>query len=187
MRKRWCKMFNIQLLNIEWKSIYLCKIKQVPGKKFAEFNYKLLNNLIIPGYILNKWNQNIPKTCSISQRNDTTEHMLFLCPRIRSIWEKVGEKLQIHISWKTIVLGLNENNNRNTARNVIFTIIAYCIYANWVKCHQPDSNTNFISINISQIVKSYLIINKMIFKNIVKNKSWYNSFNNYINAAIDAL
>ena len=114
MERRWCQLFNKKLSFEQWKCVYVRKIQQVHFKKFAEFNYKLFNGILISGYILNKWNKSVPNICTRCNNNDTNIHMLFLCPRIRTIWTIVSQTLKIDICWENIVFGLNENNLINT-------------------------------------------------------------------------
>ena len=56
MEKCWNVTFGHKYLHCEGKNIYLRKIKNIPCKKNSEFNYKVLHNLLVTGYILSKWN-----------------------------------------------------------------------------------------------------------------------------------
>ena len=104
----------------------LKKIKTIPCKKISEFNYKILHNLLVTGYILSKWNKNIPPECLSCGAIDTPEHLLFQCNRVKTIWNKVGTLLKVDLSWKHIVIGLHEEGEKdiNTVRNNILSIIA---------------------------------------------------------------
>ena len=172
MRNQWCRNFDIKLSNQDWECVYKCKIKMIAVKKFAEFNFKLLNNILVSGYLLSKWNQSISKTC-FCMHNDTTEHMLFSCTRIKNIWEIAGNILQLNITWKIIVLGLNNNNNVNIARNHVITIITYCIYATWITHHQPDTVVSYENVNLIYKIKSYLNLYKAIYANFSCKDVWF--------------
>ena len=148
MRRRWCCKFNISVSYNEWSDIYIRKVKNVIHKKLAEFNFKIINGVLSNGYIVNKWNKSVSGVCQICKENDTSEHMLFLCPRINKLWSSISEIIKFKIKWKHLVLGLHENNYSNIAKNNILTIISYSIYSNWIKCNQPDCNLNFFSIDI---------------------------------------
>ena len=39
-----------------WTNIYLTKVKDISNTKVAEFNYKLLNNILCNNYFGRKWN-----------------------------------------------------------------------------------------------------------------------------------
>ena len=49
--------------NCSWKKIYTCKLTGIEDKKIAEFNYKLLNNILCNNLYLSKWNANKTSTC----------------------------------------------------------------------------------------------------------------------------
>ena len=83
--------------------IYKRKVKTVPYKKLAEFNYKLIHVTITPGYIINKWNKSIP-----------------------ILWLSIGEILQIDIKWKDIVLGLNDNKTKKYSQKLYFYCCGLC-------------------------------------------------------------
>ena len=46
-----------------WESIIFNKIKDVKDIFLAEFNYKLLNNLLSNNLLFSKWNRNITNKC----------------------------------------------------------------------------------------------------------------------------
>ena len=70
-------------------------------------NYKLIHNLGYTAYILSKWKLGISSKCVVCGENETVEHMLFECERVKNIWKRVGEILKLNISWHHIVLGLD--------------------------------------------------------------------------------
>ena len=80
--------------------------------------------------------------------NETVEHILFECDRVKNIWKRVGEILKLDISWHHIVLGLDEINAKqiNVTRNNIITIITYSIYALWVKCGETKESFKYLNI-----------------------------------------
>lgn len=187
MRNKWCSLFHIQLSNNDWGIIFTRKIKNVIYKKFSEFNFKLLNGILPSGYILNKWNNSIPGVCDVCNKNDTNVHMLFDCLRLQPIWLSIGQVLQIQLQWKDIVIGLNENNTVNIAKNNILTIVAFSIYATWVKFHQPNQDIIYKQVNLHECIRNYLIYYNKIYKQFDTNKEWYNIFNVFTNKVIAIL
>ena len=113
--------------------------------------------------------------------------MLFLCPRISNIWKSVGSILQIDIRWKHVVLGLNENNIINMAKNNVFTIISFCIYATWVKYHQPECTSSYGNVVFKHIVVSYLSNYKHIYQKFLHRKPWFNIFDKIVDELISVL
>ena len=176
MEKCWNVTFGHKYLHCEWKNIYLRKIKNIPCKKISEFNYKILHNLLVTGYILSKWNKNIPPECLSCGAIDTPEHLLFQCNRVKTIWNKVGTLLKVDLSWKHIVIGLHEEGEKdiNTVRNNILSIIAYSIYISWVKC--DDSKCTYKFVNIDKNVKNYLNHYCYMYNIILVKKPWKKGF-----------
>ena len=117
-------------------------------KKLSEFNYKIIHNLVYTGCILSKWKFGISSKCVVCGENETVEHMLFECDRVKNVWKRVGEILKLDISWHHIVLGLDEINAKqiNVTRNNIITIITYSIYALWVKCGETKESFKYLNI-----------------------------------------
>ena len=52
MEKVWNRKFTAHFDVADLRNIYKWKIKSIPCTKLGEFNYKLIHNLIYPGYIL---------------------------------------------------------------------------------------------------------------------------------------
>ena len=188
----------------DWQNVYLRKIKSIPCKKIAEFNYKwlqnllitgyilgkwnknefnykLLKNLLIIGYILGKWNKNISSTCTYCHENDTPEHLSFYCNRTKRIWEEISYALKLNLTYKHLALGLDEDamQNVNTARNNVISVIAYGIYCTWVKCEDSKQSYKYISLN--QSVKHYIYHYNCIFQASETKRPWFNIFNTYCN------
>ena len=181
MEKQWNLKFKNNYQKSDWQNVYLRKIKSIPCKKIAEFNYKLLQNLLITGYILGKWNKNISSTCTYCHENDTPEHLLFCCNRTKRIWEDISYALKLKLTYKHLALGLDEDGmqNINTARNNVISVIAYGIYCTWVKCEDSKQSYKYISLN--QSVKHYIYHYNCIFQACETKRPWFNIFNNYCN------
>ena len=159
--------------------VYLRKVKQIPCKRIAEFNFKLLQNLLITGYILSKWNKNISPVCVFCNEIDTPEHQLFICNRVEGIWKDIGSALKMKLSYKHIILGLDQENVHfvNSARNTIISIVAYAIYCTWVKCE--DSKQSYRFIKLKQSIKNYLNNYKCLFQACKIKLPWFYCFNLY--------
>ena len=66
MEHSWRNIFNNDILDASiWKLIYKRKIIDIPDKKIAEFNYKLLMNLVTCNKTLHKWK----KFMSVKRQN----------------------------------------------------------------------------------------------------------------------
>jgi hypothetical protein len=105
------------------------KVWQISIKKIAEFNYKLLHRIITCRHTVSKWKRDITPNCIYCDHIETVKHMLFDCSHVHKIWEKVGIALITNITWKHVVIGYYNGVNRHTMfRNILFSLIAFCIY-----------------------------------------------------------
>ena len=187
MEKRWSNRFNKTIGYNDWKDIYRRKVEKIVCKKLADFNFKLLHNLIYTGYILSKWNSSISSKCVVCGENDTVEHLLYECSRVKCLWEKVGEILKLKILWHHLVLGLNENNAEqiNKTRNNILSIIVYAIFATWVKC--GDRKENFKYLNLETNVCNYLSNYTNVFKRFDIKLTWFVKYYSYVEMILNKL
>ena len=108
MKKSLSCTFNGDMVCTDWKNA--CKTKvSIPGdNKLREFSCKLLNNILVCGYIVNKWNPSVKKECFDCKALHTVEHMLFSCRYVTEIWKFVESTLNVKIRFKDIVLGYGQ-------------------------------------------------------------------------------
>ena len=59
-------------------------------------------------------------------------------------------------------MGYIEQNNITKFRNLIFNIVSYCIYSQWVKCSEDDEL--FKKISISTEVKVAILFYEQVYK-----------------------
>ena len=86
--RRWCKKFNFEYKSYSFQQIYIKKVKHPKISKFAEFNYKLLHNMLITNEGVNKWNKDISKDCEYCLEIEDIEHKIFNCKLVKPIWNK---------------------------------------------------------------------------------------------------
>ena len=80
-----------------WESIFLNKIKDVKGTFLAEFDYKLLNNLLSNNLLINT---NIPnKFKSCIKQIENAKHLIFECINVQNIWKIASSCLNFDILW----------------------------------------------------------------------------------------
>ena len=137
--------------------------------------------------------ESVNKKIMFCMHNDTVEHMLFYCTRIMNIWYRVdiwnsvGKILQVNITWKIIVLGLNNNNNINIARNHLITNIAYSIYSTWITHHQPDTVISYENVNLINKIKNYLCFYKAIYAHFSCKEVWFEILLKYFDLLINQI
>ena len=102
MERRWAVRFNLDVNSEYWSNIYNQKIILLCDKKIAEFNFKLLHNIVPCGYSVSKFNTEISPQCQSCGEVENVEHMLYGCHRIHSIWNKVAKCIKCKISWKKL-------------------------------------------------------------------------------------
>ena len=57
----WRQLFNYEKGILNWKVVYKQKVKSVKYVKLAEFNYKVLNNIVPCGKIVSHWDESVSK------------------------------------------------------------------------------------------------------------------------------
>ena len=132
MEKVWCCKFNFESTVNTWKSVYLQKIKYICDNKLAEFNFKILHNIVPTGYNLSKWKYDINVHCEVCGATETMEHMLYVCPRISNMWKVISSAIKVNINWKNIVCGyiMCENSDKVQLLNLLYSIITYAVFKN---------------------------------------------------------
>ena len=151
-------------------------MKQISDKNVAEFNYKLLNNLLCNGYYLSKWKIGHTMYCKVCPADiECTQHLIYSCSNVQRIWNIVRLILNFEIKWKHIVLGFyHGKSDYIDFLNFLISFIACKIYKYKMFCRLESLDEN--SYNISANVKSALHVLHRIylykgyrFSNIIKN------------------
>ena len=155
---KWQRDFNILLLEMEWRDIYVCKIINIPDTRVAQFNFKMLNNIVVSKDNLFKWKKVNDNRCSYCGLIENTKHIYFDCINVLQMWENIGKILKTKITWKDIVLGVRGDNLIVLFRNFLYSIILYALFKNW--CKNMD-NKIFFDGNVKTIEWKYIIFNEM--------------------------
>ena len=122
------KDFNIADKTI-WRNVYCTKIKLVDDPIVAEFNYKLLNNLLNNRLYLSKWKNTSPFCNMCPGIIENTRHLIFQCANVQNIWKILGVIINFDIQWKHVVIGFClESNEKVSILNNILSFIACRIY-----------------------------------------------------------
>ncbi len=100
MESVWSKEFDIVNHNTIWSHIYCRNIKYFPINKVAEFKYKILQNTLYAGYMVNKWDKTCSAFCKYCGQLETTKHLLWECERVKNIWQEISKCIKVDITWK---------------------------------------------------------------------------------------
>ena len=108
----------------------------MPDANLAQFNYKLLHNIVVNRSDLFKWKKIQYPICIYCGNVETTKHIYFDCKYVKNMWYKIGKILNMCIQWKHLVLGVQGDNITVLFRNFMYTVIMYALYKNW--CRDSD-------------------------------------------------
>ena len=158
------RMFNIQRKS-SWSAIYTQKISNIYDKKVAEFNFKMMHNLLSNRYILSKCKHDIDRNCLICNGIiENNEHLIYSCSNVVEIWSKASHSLKFNISWKNIVIGFyDEVNDKTVLINNIISFIAYRIYKYKMFCrihNNPESYTDLRKHVKFSLQNYYFVLSK---------------------------
>jgi len=169
MESVWSREFDIVNHVEVWSKIYIRNVMTFPIRKVAEFNYKILQNILCTGYILNKWNKACSANCSYCKKTESPKHLLFECIRINKLWNNVGRVLGVTIGWKHIVIGIEEYNQSAHFINICISLIGFIIYSLWLKCSMQNSDYNVL--DLENLTKARLLY----YGNILEETKLYKS------------
>jgi hypothetical protein len=111
---KWKNAFKIE--RSQWENIYRCGISLIHEKVIAEFNYKLLNDLLNSNLSVSKWNKQMSPKCEICNCDDDIKHLLFECTLVENIWRIVSHFLKFDIKWKTLVIVFDKEIKNTTIK-----------------------------------------------------------------------
>ena len=151
--------------NIEWHKIYKRRVWDITDKKLAEFNYKLLCNIVCTRNKIAKWNKNIDSNCPYCNCEQSVRHLVFECSRVNCLWAIVGHTLKLDIKYKHLILGDEQTSTFLKARNSFINYICYGVYKYWIL-----SKNGKINFNTSCIIS---FIKKDLFQRTLYNNEKY--------------
>ena len=164
----WQKVLSMDISKNEWKSIYLQNQVSLKYKKFSEFKYKILLNIAACGEKLSRWKLNVSRNCAFCKQKEDICHLLYECPRIKSIWCNISNCLQLNIMLKHIVLGITCDNYISENRNICIVIVSYAIYNNWYKT--SINCEDYASSDIKKCIRNQLSFYGEVFLKLLSLK-----------------
>ena len=179
----WERKLGLKLFRPDWKEIYTCTMKSLKYKKFAEFRYKVLLNILPCGERVHRFKSHISEYCVVCKEKENILHLLYECKRVKEIWKAVGYCLKVDIKPKHIILGFTDPHYVESNRNLCIVIIAYCIYATWCSC--SFENTDYGKINLKPAIISYLSFYSDVYQFSCSND--VSSKNRHLKSIIDTV
>ena len=149
----WQTLTDTKFSKIEWQNIYKRNYK-TQLKKFTEFKYEILMNILGCSVKINRWNPNVSKYCQVCGESENIPHLLSpTC--IRRPWSGDYKTPSIHACVRACVHSSRFYINLNISfiYKHIFTKFAGNVYG-----YENLSLENF-SLILTAIANSLKIIN----------------------------
>ena len=143
-----CNKFDDPGINFELT--YQSKIKCIHDFKMAEFNYKMLNNILPCNKNLKLWGKQQNDECDICGQVHDIYHLLYECDHNRQIWHLVSKVLKLNISLKMILLGAHDQ-----VKDFVISLVAYYIYKYWLICNSECKTRSWKYMRIFFIQELY--------------------------------
>ena len=123
---------------LEFSTIYQKKILDIKENKLAEFNYKVLHNILPCGVNLYMWRIIDTKKCDICNIDEDISHLLYNCEIANSIWRILSKILQRNISTTDVII--SEHCEPHIVD--VITIICYGIFKYWILSKDTKTKRN---------------------------------------------
>ena len=117
---------NISVIN--FASIFRYKIKKINEPKLAEFNYKVINNILPCNKNLCNWQIITVDTCPACDRTHNIAHMLYECEHAKRLWSIVFASTGLDISINNIILP--GQTQEETFSISVISFLIYKLYIN---------------------------------------------------------
>jgi len=149
------------------KLAFTNKVKRIWDKKLAEFNYKMLHNIVPCPENLKRWKKSDIEECDTCKETCDINHMLITCKLAKYSWELVSAALNIDMTIENIILGIDQNAHNN----FIISIICFILYKYWLLSHKEGRNRNITGLKIflDNEIKMKIILYKYMGKNTLVN------------------
>lgn len=116
-----------------WSS--LLSHEKIDKQQWSEFSYKLLHNLLSTNLSVSKWDKKNSGNCDFCGTQENIKHLIFECDLIKPFWSKISQLIKINITWKMIVIGfINFNNKYTLILDNTLSFLACKIYKYKMKC-----------------------------------------------------
>ena len=121
----WLQILDVD--TIDFANLYLRKIKFMPDKKLAEFNFKVLHLILACGLNLNRWGKVENKLCRICKVTHDIPHLLFFCTKAITVWNLIGNIFECDISLTDVII-----TKMDKPMCMLISILGYLIYKDWL-------------------------------------------------------
>ena len=149
---------------IWWKQVYTQKILNIPIRKIADFNFKLVHNILPSSALVSRWNSKV--TCKNCNVLDDTEHMLYNCNLVKDIWSISSFFSNIQLKWNHLSVGYKTFFEGNIIYdiNLFISIICYAIfkYSMTCKCNNKIQSGTGVKHAVANDIKKHILSQKYL-------------------------
>ena len=124
-KRVWLRILDVD--TIDFANLYVRKIKLMPDKKLAEFNFKVLHLILACGLNLNRWGKVEKKLCRICKVTHDIPHLLFFCTKAITVWNLIGNIFKCDILLTDIII-----TNTDKPMCMLISTLGYLIYKDWL-------------------------------------------------------
>ena len=100
----WDRKLNLIMTKEDWVMVYIMYTKRYRARKFK---YEILHDILPCGQKINRWNKSASMLCAYCDNAENISYMLNECFRVRSLCLYIGLCLNMNITLKHVILGLD--------------------------------------------------------------------------------
>jgi hypothetical protein len=126
--RHWSTILGLDDLN--FIKIYQHKIKNIKEPKLAEFNYKVLHEILPCNVNLVRWKKKSSKLCQFCDVEEAIQHLLFSCTYAKTIWQDLEQINATNIDLQDVIL----SDSLSHAEMFVISLVAFFIYKEWLLC-----------------------------------------------------
>jgi len=116
--------------------VFTDKVKLIKETKIAEFNYKLLYNILPCPSNLKKWKKLDNDMCDVCEIQCDMYHLILTCTLAKYTWKVIGPAFIKPLTPANIIYGVDFNVYENYA----VSFAAFVLYKYWLFCHAKGKN-----------------------------------------------
>ena len=132
---KWLDRFHPRSIN--FNDIYDTKVQKLVDKKVAEFNFKLLHNILPCNSKLHSWGFYSSTACVFCNQLETVDHILFECKDVVSVWYKLLPVCNMSdINVFEMIFG-----GKDATTNWLLSLIQQKIFKRWVLYHNQKTTS----------------------------------------------
>lgn len=154
---------DIQMSKPLLEKIFKRKVITMEIQKIAEFNYKVLHNILACGALISKWDKEVNENCDICNEKETGVHILWSCNIAQYVWKSISNAMDINITKSDILIG---SNMEKEYINLILSQISYVLYK--YRLQSWENKFTRTTLGIRNILKAELRLNHDLFRHMKK-------------------